>query len=266
MTGRSAGSKIKLYGELAAWWPLISPPAEYDQEARTFARILEQHAVRPVREVLELGSGGGHMASHLTRRYRMTLVDLSPGMLAVSRALNPECEHVLGDMRAVRLGRTFDAVIVHDAVMYMTTRHDLLAAMRTVAAHLEPGGVALFVPDETRETLATGIVVGGSDGDGRAARFVEWTKLPAGRASTYTVSYAFVLMEEGRPVRVEQEEHVFGLYSRATWLDLLRRAGLRGRAVPFQTSFERASRGVAFIGIKRSRRALAAGRRTARGL
>ena len=42
----------------------------------------------------------------------MTLVDLSDGMLAVSRQLNPECEHHLGDMRTVRLGRTFDAVWV----------------------------------------------------------------------------------------------------------------------------------------------------------
>ena len=36
----------------------------------------------------------------------MTLVDLSEEMLAVSRELNPECEHLQGDMRTLRLGRT----------------------------------------------------------------------------------------------------------------------------------------------------------------
>ena len=46
-------------------------------------------------------------------------------MLALSRALNPECEHLAGDMRTLRLGRVFDAVFVHDAVCYMTTRADL---------------------------------------------------------------------------------------------------------------------------------------------
>jgi hypothetical protein len=40
----------------------------------------------------------------------MTLVDLSEEMLVVSRQLNPECQHHQGDMRTVRLGRTFDAV------------------------------------------------------------------------------------------------------------------------------------------------------------
>src|SRR5947199_313515 len=79
----------------------------------------------PVHEVLELGSGGGHNAVHLKARFTMTLVDLSAGMLDMSRRLNPECEHHQGDMRTVRLGRTFDAVFVHDAVDYMLTEDDL---------------------------------------------------------------------------------------------------------------------------------------------
>ena len=67
-------------------------------------------------------SGGGNNAWHLRRHFTMTLVDRSEEMLAVSRRLNPGCEHVAGDMRDVRLGRTFDAVFVHDAVAYMLDR------------------------------------------------------------------------------------------------------------------------------------------------
>ena len=59
----------------------------------------------------------------------MTLVDRSAGMLAVSQRLNPECEHVLGDMRTVRLNRLFDAVLIHDAIMYMLSLADLLQAL-----------------------------------------------------------------------------------------------------------------------------------------
>src|SRR3972149_1508073 len=59
--------------------------------------------------VLELGSGGGNNASHMKAHFKLTLVDRSPAMLAVSRALNPECEHLEGDMRTLRLGRGFDA-------------------------------------------------------------------------------------------------------------------------------------------------------------
>lgn len=56
-------------------------------------------------------------------------------MLGLSKALNPECEHHLGDMRTLRLGQTFDAVLVHDAVMYMTTVTQLGEAAATAFAH-----------------------------------------------------------------------------------------------------------------------------------
>src|SRR3712207_3129201 len=104
-----------MYGELAAWWPLLSAPHEYDEEMAIIRGVLEAHARRPVRRLLELGSGGGNGASHLKAHYDLVLADLSPEMLAVSRAQNPELVHHEGDMRALRLGERFDAVFVHDA-------------------------------------------------------------------------------------------------------------------------------------------------------
>lgn len=118
--------ELRTYGELAPWWPLFSAVEDYEEEA-AFAADLLRSAEIEVREVLELGSGGGHNASYLKAQFDMTLVDLSPDMLRVSQAANPELEHVVGDMRDVRLGRTFDAVFVHDAVAYMTSRDDLSA-------------------------------------------------------------------------------------------------------------------------------------------
>src|SRR5690606_12595145 len=105
--------------------------------------------------------GGGNNASHLKAHARLTLVEPSEGMRAVSRALNPECEHLDGDMRTVRLGRTFDAVFVHDAVAYMTTEADLRRAMATAFLHTRPGGAALFAPDHVRETFVPGTDHGG---------------------------------------------------------------------------------------------------------
>jgi trans-aconitate methyltransferase len=85
----------------------LAPP-EYAEEAAEAATLLRS-ASMPVREVLELGSGGGHNAVHLKAYFALTLVDLSPDMLEVSRRLDPECDHQQGDMRTVRLGRAFDA-------------------------------------------------------------------------------------------------------------------------------------------------------------
>ena len=113
---RDLSPRHHLYRDLASWWPLLSRPEEYAEEA-AFAASLLRTAKPPTRTVLELGSGGGNNAFHLKRDFEMTLVDLSDDMLAVSRELNPECEHVLGDMRKLRLDRTFDVVFVHDAIV-----------------------------------------------------------------------------------------------------------------------------------------------------
>ena len=141
----------EFYEGIADWWPVISPPSEYVEEAALYVEMIRGAArssgLGQVREVLELGSGGGNNASHMKRAFALTLVEPADRMREVSRALNPECLHLAGDMRDVRLGRTFDAVFVHDAVDYMTTEDDLRAALATVAAHLSPGGVALVVPD-----------------------------------------------------------------------------------------------------------------------
>ena len=144
----SSEPALRMYTDLAPWWPLISPPDEYAEEAAEAARHLRAAAI-PVREVLELGSGGGNNAVHLRAWFTMTLVDLNPAMLEVSEALNPGCEHVAGDMRTVRLGRTFDAVFVHDAVCYLLTEDDVLACLITAREHCRPGGIVVVVPDDT---------------------------------------------------------------------------------------------------------------------
>ena len=181
----------KLYAELADWWPLLSPPADYEEEAAFYSAALTAAGDRPPETVLELGSGGGNNASHMKRHFRMTLVDPSPGMLAVSRVLNPDLEHVEGDMRTVRLGRQFDAVFIHDAVVYMTSEADVRRAIETARVHCRPGGAVLFAPDHVRETFRPSTDHGGHDGPERALRYLEWTWDPDPTDNTYTVDYSY---------------------------------------------------------------------------
>jgi trans-aconitate methyltransferase len=217
----------RLYYDIADWWPVISPPSEYAEEAELYVQMIRAAARRPVRELLELGSGGGNNASYMKRAFDMTLVEPADGMRGISRKLNPECEHVKGDMRHARLGRTFDAVFVHDSVMYMTTADDLRAALRTVAVHLASGGVALVAPDATRETFSAATEHGGGEDEkGRQARYLEWTLPPEPGESTYTVYYAFMLREVDGSVRVVHDVHREGLFPRATWLRLFQEVGL----------------------------------------
>ena len=222
---------MKLYGELAGWWPAFYDSAEYRREAAHFAREIRRAARPAPRTVLELGSGGGTAASFLKKSFAMTLVDISTRMLNVSRKINPECEHVRGDIRKLRLGRTFDAVFAHDAIAHMTTERDLSAVMETAYQHLRPGGVALFVPDFVKETFEPGTDEGGSDASGRSVRFLQWVVDPNPRDTTYVVDFAILLRGRDGRTRVAHDRHTLGLFPRAKWMSLLRRAGFKARAV-----------------------------------
>ena len=140
---------------------------------------------------------------------------MKPRTLRSPLTLNPECEHLPGDMRHVRLGRTFDGVFVHDAVDYMTTEDDLRAALRTAVVHLAPGGVALVAPDVTAETFEVGTEHGGGeDGRGRAARYLQWTLPPGPGGTSYAVLYAFLLREPDGSARRPRRPPLRGVRAR----------------------------------------------------
>lgn len=214
-----------MYYELAEWWHLLSEPADYAEEAGLFVKLLSEAGDPPPRTVLELGCGGGNNASHMKSHFEMTLSDVSPEMVKASRSLNPECEHVVGDMRTLRLGRTFDAVFAHDAIMYMLTKDDLRAAMTTAFIHCRPGGPALFVPDCVSETFRTDTRHGGHDGDTRSMRYLEWTHAPDEASSSFVTDFAFILRGQDGTTRVERDSHTMGLFGRDVWLKLLEDAG-----------------------------------------
>jgi len=218
----------RLYADLAIWWPLLSHPDNYGGEADWIIATFEAAMGTRPTTILELGSGGGNMASHLSKHARMTLVDLSPQMLAMSRKLNPHAEHIEGDMRTVRLGRNFNAVLIHDAIMYMTSEDDLAAAFATACAHLAPDGIALVQPDFVAETFTPGIETGGHDADdasGRGLRYMTWTHAPAAGATIHHTDFAMLLRKPNGEIETVHERHTTGLFPRDAWRAAFVRAG-----------------------------------------
>jgi SAM-dependent methyltransferase len=223
----------KLYTELAAWWPLLSPVSDYTEEAAFFWQVMGDAGLLPESSLLELGSGGGCNAFHLKDHFaHMTLTDISPQMLAISRKINPQCEHLARDMRTLRLDRAFDVVLIHDAIDYMLTLEDLRQALETAAVHCKPQGLALFVPDYVRETFQPSTNHGGMDGDTRSLRYLEWTYDPDERDSTYITEFAYLLREANQVTQIEHDKHICGLFGRADWLQLLNEVGFHAEIIP----------------------------------
>ena len=217
---------MKLYDELAAdWYELFTPLHGYKEEADLYHALLREKLQPAPQTILELGSGAGHVAWYLKEWYSLTLTDLSDSMLSISQRINPQCAHHQGDMRTLRLHEVFDAVFIHDAVMYMTSQADLALALETAFIHCRPGGMLLVSPDYTLETFAPDTDHGGEDGGGRSIRFLSWARDPDPADSTYTVDYAFLMQGTDGSIQAAHEQHIEGLFPVAAWLNLLEAAG-----------------------------------------
>ena len=215
----------RLYADLAHLWPLMSPPEDYADEGARLRSELRTRLGPGRRRLLELGTGGGHLLHHLAGDFEATAVDLSEAMLAHSRRLNPGVTHHVGDMRTVRLGETFDAVLIHDAIDYMTTEDDLRAAFATARAHLRPGGLFLAIPTTTwrpsrRPTSPTRPGARAAPNSPTSStRRTRTRATPRSRRPTSSSS--------GRTaaLRVEVDRHTTGLFPIRTWERLLEESG-----------------------------------------
>lgn len=232
-TGPESAFPGKLHTDLAPWWHLLSTPEEYADAAAFYWKAIHSACSSPLHTLLELGSGGGNNASFLKRHCRLTLVDLSSQMLGQSQSINPECEHITGDMRSLRLGRLFDAVFVQDAISYMLTEADLKLAIQSAFVHCRPGGVALFAPDYIRETFRSSTSHGGHDNQGRGMRYLEWTWDSDPDDSTYLVDFAYLLRDEKNDLRVESDRLHLGVFRRADWLRIIGLVGFEPKTIPF---------------------------------
>ena len=242
-----------LYSDLAAWWPLLSAPEDYAEEAEFYRRAIIKHSVLSPQTMLELGSGGGNNASHLKAHFEMTLVDLSEHMVQVSKEINPECEHIHGDMRTVRLNSQFDAVFVQDAIEYMTTEPDLHAALQTAFIHTRPNGVALFAPDCVRETFQPSTDHGGHDGEGRGLRYLEWTWDPDPSDTHYLSHMVYLLRDGQESVRTVSDQHRLGLFGMADWERIITEVGFIPHVLPFEHSELAPGSTFVFVGLRPER-------------
>lgn len=215
----------RLYHDLAYLWPLADPPEDYVFEASYWRDALRDKLGKGHHQILELGVGGGHLLSHLVPEFRATAVDISKQMLENARRLNPGVEHLEGDMRTVRLGKKFLAVLAHDAISYMLTENDLKAAFVTAREHLNPGGIFITVPDWFRETFRhTSVSHSTINRKDLEITFIKYVCDPDPTDSTIETHFFFLISEHGK-IRMEHDRHVTGLFSIVDWQDWVSDAG-----------------------------------------
>ena len=121
------------------------------------------------RRLLDVGCGtGSALLPMVERGYRGLGVDVSPRMLDVARGKLPAgVQLVAADMRALPDLGEFDLVwSVADAVNYLHTEAELIAAFEGFRVNLAPGGVVVFDVDTLstfRRLYSSLMVVPGED-------------------------------------------------------------------------------------------------------
>lgn len=216
----------RLYTDLAWLWPLWGDATEeYADYCQHVTAQIRRYAQRPVNNLLDLGCGGGKNVLNLKQAFEVTGLDLSPTMLAQAKHLNPECVFVEGDMRSCRLGRTFDAVLMDDAISHLNCLPDFTAAFRTAHEHLNPGGVLVVTPDVTTESFVQNrTTVTPSARTGVEVVFVENLYDPDPRDEHYETTILYLIREQGQ-LRIETDRWTMGLFSLDTWRAVLRETG-----------------------------------------
>ncbi len=143
---------MSIFGTYAQYYNLLYKDKDYAAEADYVHNLIARY--RPEgKSLLDLGCGTGRHDILLAKKgYRITGVDMSDKMLAVANsqlaALSPDLyspDFVHGDIRTVRLGKTFDIVTsLFHVISYQVSNEYLLATFETVKMHLRPGGIFIF--------------------------------------------------------------------------------------------------------------------------
>ena len=167
--------------------------------------------------LLDVACGTGAHLRHFAELFgHVEGLELSEPMLAVARKRLPAHSTVhSGDMRAFRLGRTFDVVTcMFGSIGYAATTAELDATVRCFAAHLVPGGVVAVDPWWFAETFQDGYVAGHvTQTDDRTVARVSHS---ARAGDTCAMQVHYLVADAPTGVRHVVEEHTISLFTLAS--------------------------------------------------
>lgn len=215
----------RLYNELAWTFPIISPLEHYLEETELFCNIIREHSKAPLKTLLHLGCGGGHNDYIFKKYFQVTGIDKSTDMLELARILNPEVDYICEDMRTAQLGRSFDAIVAIDSIAYILTVEDLRRVFMTAFSHLNPGGVFMFIAEDTKENFQQNNTTSCTNSQGGIEiTFIDNRYDPDETDTTYESTFIYLIRRSGN-LEIHTDRHSCGLFKLDTFTDLLKEIG-----------------------------------------
>lgn len=142
-----------VFDAYARYYDLLYADKDYETETAYVLSLVQAHLEptspdKPLR-ILELGCGTGAHAKHFVAKGCFVCgIDQSPAMVArATERLNghASAHFVIGDATSISLNEKFDVVVaLFHVLSYQAEDEQVAAFFRTAAAHLRPGGIAVF--------------------------------------------------------------------------------------------------------------------------
>lgn len=197
----------------------------YKAEARLAHKVIREHKASKGKHLLDAGCGTGVHAGLLSRYYKVEGLDLDQEMLSVARKSYPGIAFHRGDMAGFQLTHKFDAITcLFSSIGYVRTKTRLRKAIKTMAAHLLPGGVLLVEPWFTPEQWSAGYV-GMAKVEKPGLKIIRMSHSGKKR-NVSTLEFQYLI---GTPRGIEHlvETHELGLFKEQDYMDAFRLAGLK---------------------------------------
>ena len=219
-----------MFKETARYYDRIYSHKDYAGEAERILAIVDRELRTDGRRLLDVACGTGLHLKHLKAHFDAEGLDLSPELLEIARARNPQLTFHCADMRTFELGARFDVVTcLFSSIGYMTTVDDLHRAIARMADHLVPGGLLLVVPWLTPEAWKPNTV---------HAMFIDEPELKIARINTSLLHGRLSVFDLhhliGTPEGTEHvvEHHEMGLYTIDEMTEAFTAAALKVRFDP----------------------------------
>lgn len=141
----------------AAFYDLLNKRKDYDAEVKILEKVIEKHKQSPGKRLLDLACGTGEHIKYLASTMTCEGLDLDPSFVEIAREKLPELVFHEGDMTSFKLPGKYDVItVLFSSIGYVKTRDVLLATIKNIFEHLEPGGLLIIEPWYTPETFLLG--------------------------------------------------------------------------------------------------------------
>jgi SAM-dependent methyltransferase len=212
-----------MHGPAAKYYDRIYANKDYRQESSTVEAAIRRY--RPdAKTLLDVGCGAGGHLQYLSKNYKAEGLDISEELVKAARKRVPGVRIHTADMVSFQLDRKYDVVLcLFSSIGYVRTIVNLNKAIRSMATHLNPGGLLIIEPWFTKRTWKPKDVYASyvDDPDLKVARIS--TNRTKGRLCIIEMHY---LIGAAEGITHSREIHRLGLFSKAEMVEAFDKAGL----------------------------------------